>query len=84
MTPLTTAEVVGTDIAFGLILSLAGSIINLGSGNYNPGLLLNLSIGGVCGALTGSMLAGRVAQRPLRIALLLTLTVLGCRLAFQA
>src|SRR5579875_3673448 len=84
MTPLTAAEVVGTDLAFGLILSLAGSFIDLGAGNYNPALLLKLAIGGVCGALTGSMLAGRVAQRPLRIGVLLMLIVLGCRLAFQA
>jgi uncharacterized membrane protein YfcA len=84
MTPLTAAEVIGTDLAFGLILSLAGSIIDFGAGNYDSALLLKLAIGGVCGALTGSMLAGRVAQRPLRIGLLIMLIVLGCRLAFQA
>lgn len=84
MTPLTAAEVVGTDLAFGLILSLAGSFIDLGAGNYDSALLLKLATGGVCGALTGSMLAGKVAQRPLRIGLLLMLIALGCRLAFQA
>jgi hypothetical protein len=84
LTPLTAAEVIGTDLAFGLILSLAGSIIHIGAGNYDAALLLKLAIGGVCGALTGSMLAGRVAQRPLRIGLLIALMVLGCRLAFQA
>ncbi len=83
LTPLSAAEVVGTDLAFGLILSLVGSIIDVGAGNYDRSLLIQLAIGGVFGALTGSMLAGRVAQRPLRIGLLVALTVLGCRLAFQ-
>jgi uncharacterized membrane protein YfcA len=83
MTPLTAAEVVGTDLAFGLILSFAGGSIDIAAGNYDGTLLLKLATGGVCGALTGSMLAGRIAQRPLRVGLLLTLMVLGCRLAFQ-
>ena len=83
MTPLTAAEVVGTDLAFGLILSLAGGGIDVAGGNYDGTLLLKLAIGGVCGALTGSMLAGRIAQRPLRVGLLLTLVILGCRLALQ-
>ena len=83
MTPMTAAEVVGTDLAFGLILSLAGGGIDVAAGTYDGTLLLKLAIGGVCGALTGSMLAGRIAQRPLRVGLLLTLVVLGCRLVFQ-
>jgi uncharacterized membrane protein YfcA len=32
------------------------------------------------GAFTGSLLAGRVAERPLRIGLLVALVILGCRL----
>lgn len=84
LTPLTAAEVIGTDLAFGLILSLAGSIIHIGAGNYDATLLLKLATGGIFGALTGSMLAGRVAQRPLRIGLLVMLLVLGGRLVFQA
>ena len=83
MTELSPAEVVGTDLCFGLGLSIVGSGIHLSAGNYDAGLLINLAIGGVLGALTGSALAGRVAQRPLRIALLLTLIALGVRLAWQ-
>jgi uncharacterized protein len=84
MTPLTAAEVIGTDLCFGLGLSAAGSIIQVSAGNYDGALLLKLVIGGVCGALTGSALAGRIAQRPLRVALLVALIVLGCRLALHA
>ena len=83
MTPLTAAEVVGTDLAFGLILSLTGGGINIATGNYDAWLFLQLSMGGVVGALTGSMLAGHIAQRPLRIGVLVALLLLGCRLALQ-
>jgi len=40
-------------------------------------------IGGLCGAFAGSLLAGRIAQRPLRVGLLLVLIVLGCQLALH-
>ena len=82
-TPLSAAEVVGTDLCFGLGLSGLGSVIHLGAGNYDPSLLLHLCIGGAFGALTGSAIAGRINQRPLRVALLLMLVVLGCQLALQ-
>lgn len=83
LTPLSTADVVGTDLSFGLILSLVGSFFQISAGNYDPALLLKLSIGGICGVLVGLTLAGRIAQRPLRIGLLLMLIVLGCQLARQ-
>jgi uncharacterized membrane protein YfcA len=83
LTPLSAAEVVGTDLCFGLGLSGIGSFIHLGAGNYDPGLLLHLCIGGALGALTGSAIAGHINQRPLRVALLLMLVVLGCQLALQ-
>lgn len=79
-TPLTAAEVVGTDLCFGLGLSLAGSFIQIGAGNYDATLLWKLVVGGLIGAFTGSLLAGRVAERPLRIGLLVALVILGCRL----
>jgi hypothetical protein len=66
-----------------LILSLVGSFFQISAGNYDPALLLKLSIGGICGVLVGLTLAGRIAQRPLRIGLLLMLIVLGCQLARQ-
>jgi uncharacterized protein len=81
LTPLTAAEVVGTDLCFGLGLSLVGSFIQIGAGNYDASLLWKLVVGGLIGALTGSLLAGRIAQRPLRVGLLLALVILGCRLA---
>lgn len=84
MTSLSTAEVVGTDLCFGLGVSFAGSMIQLSTGNYDPALLLKLVAGGLCGAVTGSFLAGRIPQRPLRFALLVLLLVLGFQLATHA
>jgi uncharacterized protein len=84
LTPLAAAEVVGTDLAFGLALSLVGSCFQLSSGNYDGLLLAKLIAGGVAGAIAGSLLAGRVAQRPLRVALLVALVVLGGQLCWRA
>jgi uncharacterized protein len=83
LTPLTAAEVIGTDLCFGLGVSIVGGVIQLGAGNYDAALLLKLIAGGLCGAFTGSLLAGRIAQRPLRVGLLLVLMLLGCELALH-
>ncbi|HEY1946894.1 MAG TPA: sulfite exporter TauE/SafE family protein [Bryobacteraceae bacterium] len=83
MTPLSAAEVVGTDLCFGLVVSSIGGLIQVAAGNYDGPLLLKLVIGGLCGAFTGSMLAGKIAQRPMRVALLLALIVLGTQLALR-
>ena len=83
LTPLSAVEVVGTDLCFGLGLSLLGSAIQLGAGNYDGTLLFKLIIGGLCGAFGGSLLAGRIAQRPLRVGLLLMLIFLGFQLALH-
>ncbi len=83
LTPLAAAEVVGTDLCFGLGLSAVGSVIQIGAGNYDAALLGKLIIGGLFGVLTGSLLAGRVAQKPLRVGLLIMLILLGCQLALH-
>jgi uncharacterized membrane protein YfcA len=82
-TRLTAAEVVGTDLCFGLGLAAVGSVIQVGAGNYDGALLLKLVIGGLAGALTGSFLAGRISQKPLRLAVLIMLVILGCQLALH-
>jgi len=84
LTPLAAAQIVGTDLAFGLALSLVGSGFQLSSGNYDGLLLAKLIAGGVAGAIAGSLLAGRVAQRPMRVALLVALVVLGGQLCWRA
>jgi uncharacterized membrane protein YfcA len=83
LTPLTAAEVVGTDLCFGLGVAFVGSMMQVGTGNYDLGLLAKLVAGGIVGSLCGSFLAGRVPQRPLRFALLTMLMILGTQLAFH-
>jgi hypothetical protein len=83
LTTLNAAEVVGTDLCFGLAVAFVGSGFQLSMGNYDPHLLILLAIGGVAGAVAGSMLAGRVAQRPLRVGLLLVLIALGSQLCYR-
>ena len=78
---LDAAAVIGTDLCFGLGVSLLGSAIQLGAGNCDPALLFKLAAGGICGAICGSMLCGKLAQKPLRVGLLLTLIFLGFQIA---
>ena len=84
MTRLTTAEVVGTDVLFGLVLSLAGGGISLGLGNYHAALVIKLSAGGILGAFAGANLLSVLPSRPLRVALSLWLVSLGGQLCWRA
>ena len=81
LTKLSAAEVVGTDLCFGLVVSGIGSAIHLSGGSYDGALLLKLVIGGIVGAMAGSMLAGRIAPVPMRLDVLVMLVVLGVQLA---
>ena len=50
LTPLDARRIVGTDLAFGLCLSLVGGTLHLHSAGLNSTLLINLIVGGVLGA----------------------------------
>jgi uncharacterized membrane protein YfcA len=84
MTKLSAAQVVGTDVLFGLVLSLAGGGISLTLGNYVPALALKLAAGGVLGAFAGANLLSVLPSRPLRVALSLWLVSLGGQLCWRA
>jgi uncharacterized membrane protein YfcA len=83
MTTLNASEIVGTDLCFGLAVAFIGSGFEITMGNYDPHLLLLLATGGVAGAVAGSLLTGKIAQRPLRIGLLIVLIVLGVQLCYR-
>jgi uncharacterized protein len=83
ITPLTAAQVVGTDLFFGLCVSLVGSGFQLSAGNYDAGILTKLIIGGVAGAFAGTYLATVAPQRVLRVALSLWLISLGIQLCWN-
>src|SRR6201996_8831302 len=84
LTSLTTAQVVGTDLTFGLALSVIGTGVHMIGGSYDSALLWKLGIGGVFGAIAGSGVAPRIPNRQLRFALSLWLMVIGFQFVYQA
>jgi uncharacterized membrane protein YfcA len=77
LTTLVPMQVVGTDIVFGFLLSLAGSGAHWFAHATNTGLLKHLVIGGLFGVGVGVMLSGRIPRRPLRLALWAWLLIIG-------
>lgn len=79
LTQLAPAQVVGTDIAFGFVISLIGSGAHWTTSGTNTRLLLQLIEGGVIGAIAGVLLSTRIPRRPLRLALWIWLLILGAQ-----
>lgn len=84
LTRLSTVQVVGTDVLFGLALSLLGGGFQMATGGYDPTVLTQLVIGGVFGALIGPNVAVWLPSKPLRVALCLWLASLGTVLCWRA
>ena len=84
LTALTPAQVVGTDMLFGLVLSLIGGGLHIFAGNYDATILPKLLIGGVAGAFAGANLVAILPPRPLRLALSVWLSALGAQLCWKA
>lgn len=84
LTTLVPAAVVGTDLAFGLVLSLVGGGIHAAMGDLNGPVLAKLLTGGVVGALGGAMLSSRLPSQKLRFVLCLMLVVLGGQLTYNS
>jgi uncharacterized membrane protein YfcA len=82
-THLPPARIVGTDLFFGLSIAALGGGIHLATGNLNSHLLLQLSTGGVVGALCGALLGTRVPARVLRVALSAVMIFLGQQLLWK-
>ena len=60
-------EVVGTDILFGLVLAVIGSVIQWKFGSINGPVLRDLLAGGVPGVLVGCLFAKKVPARRLKL-----------------
>lgn len=84
LTTLTPAQVVGTDMVFGLVVSIVGGGLHVFAGHYDSTILPKLIIGGLAGAFTGASLSSRLPARPLRIALSAWLAFLGAQLCWKA
>lgn len=86
LSSLNAAQVVGTDLAFGLAIALVGSGIHL-AGGMDAGtltLLAKLAAGGVLGGVLGSGVAPKIPNRRLRLILSLWLLFIGFEFCFQA
>jgi uncharacterized protein len=83
LTPLSAARVVGTDLFFGLCLSLIGGGVQISAGNYDLAILTKLVIGGVFGAFAGTYLAAITPQRAFRVVLSVWLITLGIQLCWS-
>lgn len=84
LTPLTAAQVVGTDLTFGLGITAVGAGIHVVSGAYNVSLLWKLAVGGVFGAALGTSIRSRIPNRQLRLALSVWLLSMGLEFCYQA
>ena len=83
MTKLSAAAVVGTDLVFGLVVSLIGGGVNAALGNLNGMVLMQLLAGGVPGAIFGAYLAGKVPSKPMRMGLSGAMALLGASLFYK-
>jgi uncharacterized membrane protein YfcA len=80
LTPLTAAQVVATDVCFGLVVSLVGGGVHWSLAHAAPAILWPLLAGGMAGGIVGVYVAGMVPARPLRAALCLWLMFIGVQL----
>ena len=83
LTKLSAAAVVGTDLVFGLVVSLIGGGVNAAMGTLDKAILLQLLAGGVPGAIAGAYLAGRLPSKPLRMGLSGAMALLGANLFYR-
>ncbi len=83
-TRLLPAEVVGTDLAFGLLLSIFAGGIHAGMNGVPWHVLIQLLIGGVPAVLIGTQLAAIVSPRKMRLVLCVWLIYIGGQLSWRA
>ena len=83
LTKLTTMEIVGTGLGFGLALSALGGLIHAGLGDINTAVLWKLLVGGSVGALVGAAIAPRLSSGKLRFGLCVMLVYIGGQLSWK-
>lgn len=75
--PLTGAEIVGTGIAHGIVLSAVASAVHGTLGTIEPRLVVNLLAGSIPAVLVGSQLASRSSSRSVRSAIAMLVLLSG-------
>ncbi len=79
---MTPAQVVATDLLFGLVLAVIGSAFHWSFGSINSPVLLQLLVGGVPGVVAGCLLARRVPANRLKTAVAMVAIFAGLQLVW--
>ena len=80
---MTPAQVVGTDIIFGLVLAVIGSTVHWTLGSISAPVLLELLAGGVPGVVMGCLLAKRVPAQKLKLVVAAVALAAGLQLIWS-
>jgi hypothetical protein len=80
---MTPAQVVGTDIIFGLVLAVIGSAVHWTLGSISAPVLLELLAGGVPGVVIGCVLAKRVPAQKLKVVVATVALAAGLQLMWS-
>src|SRR3984893_15057617 len=79
---MTPAQVVGTDLLFGLVLAVIGSAFHWTFGSINNPVLLQLLVGGGPGVVAGCLLARKVPANKLKTAVAMVAIFAGLQLVW--
>jgi hypothetical protein len=79
---MSAAQVVGTDLVFGIVLAVIAGAFHLSWGSISTSVLSYLLIGGVPGVLVGCFMARKVPARRFRAALAVVAILVGLQLVW--
>jgi uncharacterized membrane protein YfcA len=80
---MTPAQVVGTDLLFGLVLAVIGSAFHWTFGSISMPILFQLLLGGIPGVVLGCLLARRVPANKLKTAVAMVAIFAGLQLVWS-
>jgi uncharacterized membrane protein YfcA len=80
---MTPAQVVGTDLLFGLVLAVIGSAFHWSFGSISTPILFQLLLGGVPGVVLGCLLARRVPANKLKTVVAVVAIFAGLQLVWS-
>jgi uncharacterized protein len=80
---MTPAQVVGTDIIFGLVLAAIGSTVHWTLGSISAPILLELLATGIPGVIIGCLLAKRVPAQKLKVVVAAVALAAGLQLVWS-
>jgi hypothetical protein len=79
---MTPAQVVGTDLLFGLVLAVIGSAFHWSFGSMNMPVLFQLLAGGIPGVVLGCVLARKISATRLKTAVAMIAIFAGLQLVW--